>query len=351
MCSLNPPEEVSLANLLCAIHPWAHQVRLVRGGGEACAAAVRIARSTTGRSAVAICGYHGWHDWYLAANLGKDDALRGHLLPGLDPSGVPQELRGTAFTFPYEDREAFQAILDAHGPRLAAIVMEPCRYRDPVPGFLEFVRDRAHTAGALLILDEITVGWRLCHGGAHLKLGVTPDIAVFAKALGNGHPIGAVIGTAAAMQGAHTSFISSTYWTESVGPVAALATLEAMRATNPSEHVARMGSLVQHLWRDTAGKRGLPVKVEEGYPCLARFSFDHKRSNELRTIYTQHMLQRGFLAGPVFYPTLAHTDQIVHQFGEALAEVFAEMARALDEGALEDHLLGPPAHEGFRRLL
>ncbi|HIA47430.1 MAG TPA: aminotransferase class III-fold pyridoxal phosphate-dependent enzyme, partial [Candidatus Hydrogenedentes bacterium] len=140
-CSLNPPEEVELADELCAIHPWAERVRFARGGGEACAVAVRIARATTGRSVIAVCGYHGWEDWYLAANLGESDALSGHLLPGLSPVGVPRALRDTTVTFPYEDQSALDTIIDTHGENLAAIIMEPCRYHDPDPTFLAHVRD------------------------------------------------------------------------------------------------------------------------------------------------------------------------------------------------------------------
>ncbi|HUW59703.1 MAG TPA: aminotransferase class III-fold pyridoxal phosphate-dependent enzyme [Candidatus Bathyarchaeia archaeon] len=351
MCSLNSVLDVALADRLCEIHPWAEQVRLVRGGGEGCAVAVRIARATTGRSAVAICGYHGWHDWYLAANLGEDDALRGHLLPGLDPAGVPQELRGTAYTFAYDDVAAFEAIIDAHGDRLAAVIMEPCRYHDPQPGFLERVRGRAHAAGAMFIFDEITIGWRRCYGGAHLRLGVEPDMAVFAKALGNGHPIGAVIGTAAAMDAAQKSFISSTYWTESVGPAAALATLRVMRDTNISEHVDRIGALVQEVWRKSALKHGLPVRVQDGYACLPRVVFEHQQANELRTLFTQRMLQHGFLATGAFYPTLAHNEEIVGSYAEAVDTVFQEIAAALEKNAVSEALSGPPAHQGFQRLL
>ena len=350
MCTLNPPEEVELADVLCDIHPWAQQARFTRSGGEACAVAVRIARATTDRSLVAICGYHGWHDWYLAANLGEGDALRGHLLPGLNPLGVPRELRGTAVTFNYNDRAAFQAVLDACGDRLAAVIMEPCRYQDPEPGYLAFVRDGAHASGALLIFDEVTIGWRLCFGGAHLRFGVNPDLAVFAKALGNGHPIGAVIGTKAAMEGAHTSFISSTYWTESVGLVAALATLKELQDTNAPSQVARVGSLVMELWREHGKKHGLPVVVPESYPCVAHFHFDHPLANELKTLYTQLMLARGFLAGPAVYATLAHTDKVVSLFGVALDAVFAEIAAALAQNAVRERLEGPPAHEGFRRV-
>jgi glutamate-1-semialdehyde 2,1-aminomutase len=351
MSTLNPPQEVELADRLCEIHPWAQQVRFSRSGGEACMIAVRIARATTDRSLIAVCGYHGWHDWYLAANLGESDALRGHLLPGLQPLGVPRELRGTTLTFRYNQRDELQAILNQHGDRLAAVIMEPCRHHDPQPGFLEFVRDAAHRAGALLIFDEISIGWRLCLGGAHLRFGVNPDLAVLGKALGNGHPIAAVIGARAAMAGAHDSFISSTYWTESVGPAAALATVEKLVRVDAPAHVARIGSQVQALWRRHAQKHGLPVTVEDGYPCLANFSFEHELAQELRTLYTQLMLERGFLAGLSISPTMAHTDEIVELFGVAVDEVFGEIAAALAAGEVKARLEGPVAHTGFRRLV
>lgn len=350
MCTLNAPEEVELADVLCAMHPWAEQVRFARCGGEACAMAVRIARATTDRSVVAICGYSGWQDWYLAANLGESDSLRGHLLPGLSPLGVPRELRGTAATFAMNDRAAFQKVIDTYGDRLAAVIMEPCRSQDPEPGFLEFVRDGARRAGALLIIDEITIGFRLARGGAHMRFGIRPDMAVFAKALGNGHPMAAVIGTRAAMAGAHGSFISSTYWTESVGPVAALATLRKMQEVDVPAHVARVGSRVQGCWEESGRLHGLPVHTG-GYPCLAHFRFDHEKADVLRTLYTQQMLARGFLAGTGLYPTLAHTDAIVERYGEAVDGVFKEIAGLLAAGGdVARHLRGPVAHSGFRRL-
>jgi len=350
-CTLNPPEEVELAQLLCDIHPWAKQVRFARTGGEIMAVAVRIARATTDRSLVAICGYHGWHDWYLAANLGHDDSLRGHLLPGLHPLGVPRELRGTAVTFNYNNREELQRIIDKHGDRLAAVVMEPCRHVDPEPGFLEFVREQAHKAGALVIFDEITIGWRLILGGAHLRLGVTPDMAVFAKSLGNGHPMAAVIGTRDAMERAQRSFISSTYWTEGVGPAAAVAAIKKMQQVDLPAHCARIGLKMQDAWR-AAGKRyHLPVTVAVCYPALAHFSFTHELAPELKTFYVQEMLKRGFLTTLAIYVCLAHTDNIIDKYIAAIDEVFSEMAEALAAGDMKKRLKGPVAHAGFRRLL
>ncbi len=348
---LNPPEEVALADLLCELHPWAEQVRFARTGGEAMSVAVRIARAVTDRSEIAFCGYHGWHDWYLAANLGEADALRGHLLPGLEPLGVPRELRNTAHPFQFNDREAFERILAEHGTRLAAVVMEPCRNADPEPGFLEFVRDRAHRAGALLVFDEITIGWRLTLGGAHLRLGVHPDIAVFAKALGNGHPMAAILGTNEAMAGAHRSFISSTYWTESLGPAAALATLRKMQRIDVPGHCARIGGRVQNAWRNAARETGVPIEVPHHYPALAHFRFNHEKANELRTLFTQQMLKRGFLAGTALYVSLAHTDEIIDRYIDAVFDVFAELAEIIAAGRIADALEGPPAHRGFQRLL
>ena len=350
MCTLNPPEEVELAELLCDIHPWAERVRLTRTGGETAAVAIRIARATTDRSMVAVCGYHGWQDWYLAANLGVSDALRGHLLPGLEPFGVPVELRNTTLTFKYNDKEEFKKIMDAYGNKLAAVVMEPCRYNDPEPGFLELVKESTRKCGALLIFDEITIGWRLTYGGSHLKLGISPDMAIFAKALGNGHPIGAVIGTKDAMEGAHKSFISSTYWTESVGPVAALATLKKLGSIKAHEHVAYIGNLIMKQWRKHADINGLSISTGEGYPCLAHFSFKDENGEILRTLYTQMMLERGFLGTLSIYPTVSHNEKIVEKYSLAIEEVFNNIALLVKKGDLTGYLKGPVAHNGFRRL-
>jgi len=227
--SLNCPEEPALADLLCELHPWADMVRYLRCGGEAMAAGVRIARARTRKDKIVFCGYHGWHDWYLSANLAHGSQLDGHLLPGLDPAGVPRALAGTAIPFTYNDLAGLEKALAAAGDGLAAIVMEPIRAIEPAPGFLERVRDEAHRRQALLVFDEVSAGFRLNTGGAHLTLGVDPDIAVFAKAIGNGYPMAAVIGTGDAMQAAQGTFVSSTNWTERTGPAAALATLAKHR--------------------------------------------------------------------------------------------------------------------------
>ena len=352
MSTLNPPEEVELADRLCEIHPWAESVRFARTGGETCSIAVRIARATTGRDLVIICGYHGWCDWSIAANLGSDSALDGQLLPGLKPAGVPRALKNSALTFNYGDTGALDELLSAYGERVACVIMEPIRGGEPETDFLNYVKDSVHKAGGLLIFDEITIGWRWCFGGSHLKLGVNPDIAVFAKALGNGHPIGAVIGTRAAMNGAEDSFISSTYWTESVGPVAALATLKKIEKTRAYDHAMKIGQEMIDKWNELAKKHNLPAYAD-GRPCLAHLNFT-EYPRELKTLYISKMLKRGFVSNVAFYPCLAHTPEIMALYHAAVDEVFAEIREILDKNdyqILLDSIGGPVCQSGFARLL
>ncbi|HHW32145.1 MAG TPA: aminotransferase class III-fold pyridoxal phosphate-dependent enzyme [Clostridiaceae bacterium] len=350
MCTLNAPEEVELAEMLLDIHPWADMARFARTGGETAAIAIRIARATTDKTIVAICGYHGWHDWYLAANLGENDALRGHLLNGLDPLGVPRELRGTNYTFRFNCIDEFMDVINKYGDNMAAVIMEPCRNQDPDPEFIKCVREETKKRGIILIFDEITIGWRRNYGGAHLELGVYPDIAIFGKALGNGHPIGAVIGTREAMEGADKSFISSTYWTESVGYVAAIATLKKMKEIKIWEHAEKIGNLMFKVWKEKAAKHGLDISTG-GYPCLAHFSYKHEKAAALKTLYTQLMLERGFLGNTAIYVTAAHNEEIVEKYSKAIDEVFAIQAEAIKEDKIEELLKGPVCHSGFKRLL
>jgi glutamate-1-semialdehyde 2,1-aminomutase len=348
--SLNPPEELDLADKLCQLHPWADCARFTRTGGEMTSVAIRIARATTNRSKVAICGYHGWSDWYLAANLGEDDSLDSHLLAGLNPSGVPRELSGTTLTFNHNSREEFDELMDTSGDELAAIMMEPCRSADPEPGFLEHVRKRTTEKGIILIFDEITIGWRLALGGAHLKFGVAPDMAVFGKTLGNGFPIAAVIGTESAMAGAHHSFISSSYWTEAVGPTAALATLKKMEETNAVHEINNRGQLIREAIKAAAAKHEIDITLS-GYNCTVSFAFNGNNAQALRTLYTQCMLEKGFLATPMIYVTLAHTEYIIERFAKAVNDCFAEITEHIQNDRVESSLKGDICHSGFKRLI
>ena len=349
MSTLNCPEEVELADLLCEIHPWADMVRFARSGGESAAMAIRIARAATGRDRIAFCGYHGWQDWYLAANLAEDSALDGHLLSGLAPAGVPRGLAGTALPFRYNHLEELEQILGRYPGEVGVIMMEPIRSQMPDPGFLAGVRAVADRTGAVLIFDEITAAFRLNSGGAHLTLGISPDIAVFAKGLSNGYPMATVIGRRGVMEAAQNTFISSTFWTERIGPVAALATIRKHQRSRVADHLDRIGTLVQDGWKAIAHDLGLDIEVG-GIPPLSHFSFSGQDKQAAHTVFTRLMLQRGFLASKGFYATLAHTEDDVARYLESARAVFAEVQTASAEGALLARLEGGIAHSGFSRL-
>jgi glutamate-1-semialdehyde 2,1-aminomutase len=348
MTTLNCHEEVALAEDLLELHPWAEMVRFARGGGEMLAVAVRIARASTGRDTVAFCGYHGWPDWYLAANLHTDTALDGHLLRGLEPAGVPRGLRGTVLPFAYNDVEALRAVASAAGESLAAIVMEPSRSRGPAPGFLEAVREVATRIGAVMIMDEVTSGFRLCTGGVHLRYGIEPDMAAFAKALGNGYPVAALVGRRDVMLAAERTFISSTSWTERIGPVAARATIRKHRDRGVADHLVAIGTSVQEGWKKAAADAELRIHVD-GMPPLSHFEFVRDPS-VIGTLFTQEMLDRGYLAGTSFYPTLSHTPEEAERYLENVDEVFRLLARAISEESVRQRLRGPVRHTGFQRL-
>jgi glutamate-1-semialdehyde aminotransferase len=348
--TLNCPEEIELAELLCSLHPWAEMARFARCGGEAMAVAVRIARAATGRDKVAFCGYHGWHDWYLSANLADNKNLDGQLLRGLEPAGVPRSMMATAIPFFYNKPETLNAVVNEHRESLAAIVMEPVRHSEPEDGFLKHVRETANRIGAVLIFDEVTSGWRMNIGGIHLLHGVNPDIAVFAKGMSNGYPMAAVIGVRPVMEAAQKSFISSTYWTEGIGPVAALTTIKKMQSHNVPEHLCQVGSSISEIWKESANGSGLNIKVH-GIPPLSVFSFDHGEvSQAIHTLFTQEMLNRGFLASKAFYATYAHKDRHVNAYAKAVRSVFKVISGAIKNGTVEKLLNGPVSHTGFKRL-
>ncbi len=347
LSTLNCPEEVYLAERLLEIHPWAQMARFARSGGEANAVAVRLARAASGRDTVAICGYHGWHDWYLAANLAGEN-LEGHLLPGLDPSGVPKALNGTTVTFRYNQIDELNALLAKHTD-IGVIKMEVARNEAPDGDFLTKVREIATANDIVLIFDECSSGFRQHFGGLHKAYGVEPDLAVFGKALGNGYAITAVIGKYEIMDYAQTSFVSSTFWTERIGPVAAIATLKEMERTRSWEHVQNTGEGLKAQWQELANKYNLPIK-QWGLPGLQGFSFDMDGPDVLKTLITQEMLKRGYLANNTVYVSTAHTAEIIEGYLEALEFAFQQVAKCRNKQDALNLLNGPVCHSGFNRL-
>lgn len=348
--SLNSYEEVELAQELIKIHPWASMVRFARTGGEACAVAVRIARAYTGKDKVAFCGYHGWHDWYLAANLANNKSLDGHLLPGLEPLGVPRKLRGTSIPFLYGDLKSFRKIVKENKNELGVVVMEVERHKAVDLKFLKEIRKITQKIGAVLIYDEISSGFRVNIGGLHLKYKLEPDMTVLGKALGNGFPIAAILGKKRVMQAAQKTFISSTNWTERVGFAAALETLKQFKKLPVINHITKTGNYITkkltQIFKDTS------LKIEiVGLPSVVILSIKEENPLLVKTIFTQEMLQRGFLASTVIYVSLAHTKKIVDLYLKNAREVFTLISQAKKDNKLKKLLKGPVCHAGFKRLI
>jgi len=350
MCTLNAPEEVELAELLLQLHPWADMVRYAKAGGESMSLAVRIARAYSRKDIVLVCGYHGWHDWYLAANLVKGDPLAGVHLKGLEPLGVPKELAGSNMIFHYNRLDEFESLMAEHEGRIAAVIMEPIRNDYPKEGFLTEIRRLTAEAGIPLVFDEISSGFRLCCGGSHLVLGVEPDIAVFAKAMTNGYPVAAIIGKKEIMAAAEDTFISSTFWTERVALAAAVKSIQEYQSHDISAHLIRMGKLVQEGWRAQADSTGVQIEIGGIYP-MSHFSFENVQALECKTYFTQEMLREGYLASTAFYASLAHTEEIIAAYLEACRGVFQKIAAILKRGEpVPKYINGPVCHSGFQRL-
>lgn len=351
MCTLNSYEEVELAERLIALHqPWAARARFARSGGEACAIAVRIARAKTKRNRVAFCGYHGWSDWYISANIGDETRLDEQLLPGLKPTGVPRMLQGTNIPFMYNDLESLEDVVRKYPDDIAAIIMEPRRGEELKEGFLEGVRRIADRIGAVLIFDEITAGFRLCIGGIHKLYGVQPDMAVFGKALGNGFPITAIIGTKDVMDAAESSFISSTFWTERIGFAAGVATLKKMEEINSPQILVDYGDKIVRALTSAAEKNRLRLCVSHIAP-LAHIDWDYENGLAVQTLYAQIMLDRGYLVSSAIYATTAYNDEIIAQFAKDTEDAFELIAEAIKEGNVEKQLRGPVKQSGFARLV
>ncbi|MDG1710557.1 MAG: aminotransferase class III-fold pyridoxal phosphate-dependent enzyme [Schleiferiaceae bacterium] len=349
MSTLNCVEEVALAEKLIELHDWADMVRFARTGGEANSISIRIARAATGRDKIAICGYHGWHDWYLSANLNGGESLGDHLIPGLNPLGVPKGLKNTIVPFQYNDIEEFRTIIKEN-PDLAAVKMEVIRSEEPVKGYLEEIRKLCNENNIVLIFDECTSGFRETFGGVHKKYQVFPDLCMFGKALGNGYAITAVIGKRQIMESAQKTFISSTFWTERIGPTAGLASLKEMERVKSWDIITDKGKFIKKTWKRLASTHSLNIEIN-GMDALAGFMIKSDRWLKYKTYITQSMLERGFLAANVIYCSTKHSDDIIGMYAEHLSEVFEQIEK-FERGinSVDDHLKTEVCHSGFKRL-
>ena len=347
MSTLNAPEEVELTERLVELHPWADMARFARSGGEANSVAIRLARAASGKDNVAFCGYHGWHDWYLASNLSDSKGLDKHLLPGLDPHGVPQNLKGSVHPFEYNNYAKLEELVSTKN--IGVIKMEVFRNKEPEDNFLHKVRKLADDNNIVLVFDECTSGFRKNYGGLHKLYDVDPDVAMFGKALGNGFAVTAVLGKEEVMKAAEKSFISSTFWTERIGSSAALATLKVMQREKSWEKITNTGEKINTAWIALSKEFDLPITIS-GLSALTTFTFKSDNALAYKTLITQEMLKKGYLAATAVYACTEHSASIMDEYLENLKPIF-QIIKECEEGRDVMSLLeGPVAHNGFKRL-
>ena len=351
--SMNSALEIELADELINTIPSAEMVRYTKGGGEACAVAARIARGTTNRDVILFCGYHGWHDWYQSANYLVDPESGEYPFAGIEPIGVPSALAGTAIPFTYGDLDMLGRLLTEYQGEVAAVMMEPARSEWPEQGYLEGVKELAHRHGALLIFDEVSCGWRESLGGMQKYLGVTPDITVIAKGMSNGYPMGAVVGSREAMEPAKAMFISSSYWSDNIGPIASLTTIRELKRRDSETHLAEMGQKVAAAIDEAVLSAGLSGSCK-GFPATPNLVLDlpdEALRGKVQTLFIQEMARRGVHCYMGFGPTLAHTEKDVRITAEAVEASLRVIKQGLENDSIDDLLICDLRTEPFRRIV
>ncbi len=348
MSTLNAPEEFDLAKKLLEIHKWADMVRFSKSGGEACLIAIRIARAFSNKEKIAFCGYHGWHDWYMSANLENKKNLDEQLLPGLGNRGVSKTFKNSIFSFQYNNIESLEKIFKKNKNKIGIVIMEPMRFTKPKNNFLKKVKKISKENGAILIFDEITSGFHENYGGLHLKFKVNPDMAIFGKALGNGYPISAVIGKKKIMDSAQGTFISSTMWTDRLGFIAGVTSLNKMKKLQVQKKLVSLGKKIKRGWLKAAKKNKINISVS-GLDSLPNFRFNYENRKEMSTFFTQEMLKLGFLAKEALAMTYVYNDKIIKKYLKSIDIVFKKI-QVINKTKIKFPLKGPIKHSTLKRI-
>ena len=348
--TLNSPEEVQLAEKLLDLHPGMEMAKFARTGGEANAIAIRIARAAQNekKHKIAICGYHGWHDWYLSSNLENTKNLNNHLITSLKPNGVPSFLKNTCYPFEYGEYKKFKKIIS--NKSIGIIMMEVSRNKSLNTKFIKYVRNIARKKGIILIFDECTSGFRETFGGIYKKINIQPDLVVLGKALGNGYPITAILGKKEIMNYAKQTFISSTFWTERLGPAAALKTLEIMEKLKSWEIITKTGKYLNKQWLKIANENNLKININ-GLPSISKFEIKSQNFQSYKTYITQEMLKKGFLASNSVYLSVYHDKRVLDNYLDNLNNIFKDIKRCEQKEKNIGSLLNfPVSIKPFKRL-
>jgi len=335
--SLMHPLEVEVAEQVRDLVPGAESVRFSKTGADVTSAAVRLARAHTGRDRVVCCGYHGWHDWYIATT--DRDA------------GIPRDTAALTATVPYNDLDAAAAAVDE---TVACVILEPVVFEAPAPGYLEGLRALCDRTGALLIFDEMWTGFRMDVGGAQRAFGVRADLACFSKAIANGMPLAALTGRRDVMARLDREvFFFTTFGGEALSLAAARATLGLLREQPALAHIARQGRALRLGYNLAAAAVGLAdVTRCVGMDHRGMVTFDAKAGDPLvlKSVVQQELIRRGVLWAGFHNVAWAHTDADVEAVLRAYREALGVLRGALDRGDPRKVLQGEPVEPVFRRI-
>lgn len=332
--------EIELAEKLSTIIPCADWTRLGKNGSDVTTAAVRLSRAHTGRDLVACCGYHGWHDWYVATTLRN--------------VGVPGAVADLTRTFAYNDLDSLKSVFEQNPGRVACVIMEPTHLEEPRDGFLHKVKKLCRDEGALLVFDEIVTGFRWAMGGAQEYLGVTPDLATFGKAMANGLPIAVLAGRQEYFETMERIFYSFTFAGEALSLAASMAVIDYMMEHNVIDFLWKQGRKMMQGYDEAARRAGIGETTfckGVGPRHVMMFNAESEAESLLmKSFLQQECIKRGYLFYGCHNMSLAHDDRTCNRVLAIYNEVLPLLAEALSRGNLAERMEGVPIAPVFRRV-
>jgi glutamate-1-semialdehyde 2,1-aminomutase len=336
--SLSHPLEAEVAEMICALVPSAEMVRFGKNGSDATAGAIRVARAFTGRDHVLTCGYHGWQDWYIGATTRN--------------KGVPVATSALTHSVPFNDLPALDAKLAELDGQIAAMILEPMNVAVPAPGYLAELKARLHKAGALLIFDEMITGFRFAPGGAQELFGITPDLTTLGKGIANGFPLSAVCGRRDVMMEMEEVFFSFTMGGETMSLAAAKATLgklmrEPVTATMRSRGTALMRRVSELIDCHRVGSF-LTITGDPTWSFLLFKDADGVSGLEIKTLWMQELMLRGFLSLGTHNMSYSHSEDDVDRLADAYGQIFPILREAVANRAIRQFLRCEPLQPLFK---
>ena len=342
--SFNCPEEVELAEKLIELHPWSSFTKFAKTGGEINLIALRIARANTKKQNVAFCGYHGWHDWYLSANLTNEKNLNNHLFENISTVGIPKNLKNTVYQFNYGKINELIKLIKKNS--IGIVIMEFARIKELNIDFLKSVKRICKKYNCILIFDECTSGFREHIGGVHMKYKIEPDIVTFGKAIGNGYPITCLLAKEKLRNKSEKAFISSTNWSDRIGFVAANKTIEIMKQIKSNKIIEKLHNNFCQRLKQIALKNKLKIKII-GLVGIPVINFINKDNELIKNFITQEMLKKNILASNCIYLSIFHNNSKMKKYYDTLDTIFKIIKK---EKNLEKLIEQPLTSKKFYRL-